>query len=152
MSFDRSLLPDSLAYFEGQDLRLTGRGNWRTTECRFHGGSDSMRVNVATGAWVCMSCGAKGGDVLAYHMQAHGLEFVDSCKQLRAWVDDGKPQREQRPAPLPPRAAMQVLGFEANLAAIAAANVARGIVLSDVDLARLLAAANRITRLVEAYA
>ncbi len=57
----------------------------------------------------------------------------------------------QRPAPLPPRAALQVLGFEATLTAIAAGNMARGIVLTDVDLQRLMVAANRIARLVEAY-
>lgn len=152
MSFDRERMPDPVSYFEGECLKLSGPGKWKTTGCAFHGGSDSMRVNVASGAWVCMSCSTKGGDVLSYHMQAHGLEFIDAAKALGCWVDDGKPQRPHKPAPLPPRAALEVLGFEATLAAVAAANVARGVALSDMDLARLLAAANRITRLVEAYA
>ena len=70
--FDRSQLPDPANYFKSEGLRLKGarHANWKTTECRFHGGSDSMRVNVATGAFRCMNCQASGGDVLAYHMQA----------------------------------------------------------------------------------
>lgn len=152
MTFDRTRLPEAVHYFESQGLTLKGRGEWRTTACTFHDGSDSMRVNVRSGAWVCMACGAKGGNVLAYHMQAHGLEFVDTAKALGAWVDDGKPHREQKPAPLPPRAALQVIGFEATLAAVAAANVAHGRALTEPDRFRLLTAAARINRLVEAYA
>jgi hypothetical protein len=152
VSFDRNHLPDPVSYFEAEGLKLDGRGPWRTTECKFHGGSDSMRINLASGCWCCMSCNAKGGDVLAYHMEAHSLEFVDAAKALGAWVDDGRPVQQRKPAPLTPRAALQVIGFEANFTAIAAANLARGVALSDVDLSRLMTAANRITRLVEVYA
>lgn len=153
MTFERNRLPDVVSYFEGEGLTLAGprRAKWKTTGCTFHGGSDSMRINTGSGAWVCMACGAKGGDVLAYHQAAHGLEFLDAAKALGAWVEDDKPHTPQRPAPLPPRAALQVLGFEATLTAIAAGNMARGIVLTDVDLQRLMVAANRIARLVEAY-
>lgn len=150
MSFDRSNLPDAVAYFEEQSLRLVGGGKWRTTECRFHTGSDSMRINTATGGWCCMACDAKGGDVLSYHMQAHGIEFVEAAKQLGCWVEDGK-AAPHHPAPLPPRAALQVIGFESTLIAVAAGNLARGVPLSDIDLARVLCAASRITRISEAY-
>ena len=110
-----------------------------------------MRVNTATGGWCCMSCGAKGGDVLAYAMLAHGLDFVDACKALSAWTDDGKPVQPQKPAPLTPRVALQVLAFEATLAATAAGNLARGISLTDADRARLQKAAGRINVIAEAY-
>ena len=152
MSFDREPLPEPKGYFESEGLTLKGPGRWKTTACTFHGGSDSMRINTGSGAWVCMSCGAKGGDVLAYHMQAHGLEFIEAAKALGCWVEDGKPQSPQRPAPLPPRAALQVISFEATLAAVAAANVAHGRALTEPDRFRLLTAAARINRLVEAYA
>jgi hypothetical protein len=151
MSFDRAQLPECISYFEGQGLRLSPRGKWRTTECRFHGGSDSMRVNSATGGWCCMACDAKGGDVLSYHMQLHGLEFIEAARQLGAWTDDGKPAPRENPAPLPPRAALQVLAFESTLAAVAAGNVAHGVKLTDQDRFRLLTAAGRINRIVEAY-
>lgn len=153
MTFDRDRLPDPASYFESQGLKLTGprSAKWKTTECTFHGGSDSMRVNVHSGGWVCMACGAKGGDVLAYQMAAHGLEFVDAAKALGAWVDDGRPHTPQRPAPLPPRAALSVLAFESTLAAVAAGNVAHGIALTESDRARLMKAAGRINLIAEAY-
>lgn len=151
MSFDRDRLPEPIGYFEGQGLKLSKRGKWRTTECRFHGGSDSMRINMASGAWVCMSCGAKGGDVLAYEMATTGVDFVTAAKALGAWVDDGKPEPRHKPAPLPPRAALEVLSFEATLAAVAAGNLAHGLALTAKDRTRLLTAANRINKLAEAY-
>ena len=149
MSFDRNLLPDTTGYFEAQGLKLTGprSAKWKTTECKFHGGSDSMRVNTSTGAWVCMSCGVKGGDVLAYEIAATGADFVDAAKAVGAWVDDGKPQRPQKPTPLSPRAALTAMAFEATLTAIAAGNIAKGVILSDADRARVMAAAGRINRI-----
>ena len=151
MSFDRAQLPEPQAYFEGEGLKLSARGKWRTSACIFHGGSDSMRINMATGAWVCMSCGAKGGDVLSYHMQVHVQEFIEAAKALGAWVEDGRPATHQKPAPLPPRAALEVLCFEATLTAVAAGNLANGVALTDTDRTRLVAAANRIARLSEVY-
>ena len=152
MGFDRRNLPDAVGYYESEGLKLTGRGKWRTTECKFHGGSDSMRVNVATGAFRCMNCGARGGDVLAYHMAESGLEFVEAAKALGAWVADGKTHKPQKPTALSPRAALEVLGFEATLVALSAGNLARGLILSDADSKRLLICAGRINRVVEDFA
>ncbi len=153
MGFDRRNLPDAVGYYESEGLKLTGRGKWRTTECKFHGGSDSMRINTDSGAFACMAgCGARGGDVQAYHMAQHGLEFVEAAKALGAWIDDGRPTTQHKPSPLSPRQALEVLAVEANLVAIAAANVAHGVVLSQVDLSRVLTASGRITRLVEVFA
>jgi hypothetical protein len=153
MGFDRHLLPDPTAYFESLGLKLIGppRSKWRTTTCLFHGGRTTMRVNTATGAFVCMSCDVKGGDVLGYHMQTNGQEFVEAAKALGAWVEDGRPSVQHKPAPLAPRAALEVLAFESNLVAIAAANVARGVALPERDLQRVLVASGRINRLAEAY-
>jgi len=153
MAFDRRNLPDAVSYYESEGLKLTSRGKWRTTECKFHGGSDSMRINTDSGAFACMAgCGAHSGDVLAYHMAQHGLEFVEAAKALGAWIDDGRPATQHKPSPLSPRQALEVLAVEANLVAIAAANVAHGVVLSQVDLSRVLTASGRITRLVEVFA
>ena len=153
MGFDRRNLPDAVGYYESEGLKLTGRGKWRTTECKFHGGSDSMRINTDSGAFACMAgCGARGGDVLAYHMAQHGLEFVEAAKALGAWIDDGRPTTQHKPSPLSPRQALEVLAVEANLVAIAAGNVAHGAALSQMDLSRVLTASGRITRLVEAFA
>jgi hypothetical protein len=92
--FNRELLPDPLIYYEANGLTLKGPRNasWKTTECRFHGGSDSMRIKVATGAFICMNCGARGGDVVAYQMAAYCLSFLEAAKQLGAW-SGGEPRK-----------------------------------------------------------
>lgn len=152
--FERDRLPDPVNYYEAAGLKLTGprSSKWRTTECKFHGGGDSMRVNVATGAFRCMNCGARGGDVLAYHMAESGLEFVEAAKALGAWVEDGKPPKPHKPTALSPRAALEVLGFEATLVAVAAGNLAQGLMLSDADRKRLMICAGRINRVVGDFA
>lgn len=151
MGFERDRLPDSRHYYEGQGLSLGKGKKWVTTTCQFHQGSDSMRINLHSGAFVCMAgCGARGGDVLAYHMAAHGLEFIEAAKELGAWVDDGKPA-PANPAPFTPRQALDALKTEVNLIAIASGNVAHGVALSDRDRARLMQAAGRVLRIAEVY-
>lgn len=82
---ERELLPEPRGYFEREGLRLTGRGRWRSGLCPFHNDHNpSLRVNAATGAYRCMSCGAKGGDVLAFHRARHGLSFVQAARDLGA--------------------------------------------------------------------
>ncbi len=129
-------------------MRLVGprRSEWKTTRCEFHDGSDSMRVNTKTGAFACMAvCGARGGDVIGYHMASTGLGFVQACKDLNAWVDDGTtPPGHVRATPLPARAALELLAFETHLVAIAAGNIAYGVQLSDDDRRRMQQAAGRI--------
>lgn len=154
MTFDRTLLPDPVTYFENKGLTLKGprSAKWKTTACHFHGGSDSMRVNITMGAWICMSCGAKGGDVLAYEIKFGDCEFMDAAKALGCWVDDGRPQVKTKPTPITPRQALTVMAFESTLVAVAAGNVANGVMLNDADRARLMVAANRIIRVVEDFA
>ena len=152
MSFDRSRLPDPVDYYiNTAGLKLTGKGKWRTAGCAFHGGSDSLRLNTANGAFVCMAgCGAKGGDVLAFHMAHADLGFVEAAKALGAWIEDGK-NAPSRPTPVSARSALEILSVEVNLAAIAAGNIARGVILTDTDLARLMTAAGRIARIWEMF-
>ena len=153
MTFDRRNLPEPVGYYEAAGLVFRERkGKWRTTRCEFHGGSDSMRINTDSGAFACMACGASGGDVLAYEMQATGAEFIDACKALGAWTDDGQPAVQHKPTPLSPRAALQAIAFEVTLVAIEASRIASGVVPSEADKARVLAASNRITRIMEVFA
>ena len=152
MSFNRDNLPDPSDYFEGVGLVLKGPGKWKTTRCEFHDGSDSMRVNTASGAWVCMACGAKGGDVLAYEMQSTGTEFMQAAKALGAWVDDGRAPTQAKPTALSPRAALGALAFETLLVAVAAGNVSKGVALSDDDRHRVMVAAGRIQHIAGDFA
>jgi hypothetical protein len=140
---NRARLPDAATYFEGQGLKLDGRGEWLKTKCLFHGGSDSMRINVNSGGWVCMACQVKGGDVLAFHMQYYGLDFVAAAKELGAWTPNGNPGH-QRPKPFSAKDALGVLRFEALFTAVAACNLAQGVTLTEADRKRLILAASRI--------
>ena len=152
MSFDRTRLPDPLSYYEAHGLEFRERkGKWRTTRCEFHNGTDSMRVNSDSGAFVCMAgCGARGGDVLAYHMAAQGLGFVEAAKALGCWIEDGSTS-PVKPAPFSPRQALEVLASEANLIAIAAGNIANGIALNEQDHQRVMQAAGRILKIQEVF-
>ena len=153
MPFDRNALPEPLGYYESQGLTFRERkGKWRTTRCDFHQGSDSMRVNTSTGAWICMACGVHGGDVLAYEMQLTGADFVTAAKALGCWTDDGKPAIQSKPTPISARAALQALSFEALLVALEAARIAKGAQPTEADKARVLAASNRIIRIAEVFA
>jgi hypothetical protein len=84
--FDRARLPSVSQYYEVQGVTLKGGGAWRDAVCPFHEDTKpSLRVRLETGAFKCMTCGARGGDVLAFHQQRHGLSFKQAAQQLGAW-------------------------------------------------------------------
>lgn len=85
-SFNRLALPSPPDYYAAEALALKGGGPWRDAVCPFHADtSPSLRVRIETGAFRCMVCGTRGGDVLAFHMARHGLSFKDAAKALGAW-------------------------------------------------------------------
>lgn len=94
-ALSRTAVPSAMEYIQQQGLRLapqelraSHRGGWITTECRIHGGSDSLRWNLKTGGWICMACEEHGGDALEYHRKAFGLSFVQAARDLGAWIED----------------------------------------------------------------
>jgi hypothetical protein len=154
MTFERQNLPDPRAYYEEREgLTLTGRGKWRSTRCEFHGSTHSMRINLESGAFVCMAgCGARGGDIVAYDMAAHGRGFVEAARALGAWQDDatGQQMPRRRPLPLPPRDCLEVLHAETMFVAVAAFNLAYGVELTQGERDQLLTAARRISAIYAA--
>ena len=150
--FIRDRLPDPVSYFDAEDVRLVGPGRWKTGPCHLHGGSDSLRVNTASGGLCCMSCGAKGGDVLAFHMQRHGLPFVDAARALGVYVDGTSPNSTPgKPATLPARDAMQLAAFELQLAMVVISDIKAGLIPSDTDWQRFLISAGRVGALAAEY-
>jgi DNA primase len=84
--FKRNLIPNPVEYFHEQGMKLFGGGEWKSAICPFHNDTKpSLRVRLDTGGYRCMVCGAKGGDILAFHMQRHGLRFIEAAKALGAW-------------------------------------------------------------------
>lgn len=153
MSLDRNRLPDPETYYEGEGLRLTGRGKWRTAPCPFHGGSDSMRVHVDSGAWVCMNCGVKGGDVLAFERERTGSSFETAARNLGAWIEDGR--EHSRPAKsrdFSAREALGVIARELLLIVVVISDARRGLTPSDADWHAFIEAAGNIEWLAREYA
>ena len=150
--FIRDHLPDPISYFEAEGVHLVGPSQWKTGPCDFHGGSDSLRVNVRTGRWVCMNCLAKGGDVLAFHIQRHGLDFIEAARQLGAYVDDGRPHRGQvTPTTLQARDAMQLLARDLTLAVVVISDIRLGVIPSDQDWQGFVKCAGEIEHLAMEY-
>ena len=144
--FIKDHLPDPLDYYtHTAGLPLTGKGKQRQTRCEFHGGSDSMGINIETGAFICRAgCGARGGDVLAYHRAAHGLDFVAAARDLGAYVDDGKPYAgNTRPSQPPARALLQLASDDLMLCAIVLSDALAGT-LTDADYDVFREAAGRV--------
>lgn len=52
--------------------------------CPFHADRHrgNFRVHLPSGAYCCFACGAKGGDMLAFHQAHTGLSFQDSLRDL----------------------------------------------------------------------
>lgn len=156
-SRSESLLPpwysdDPASYFQQHGAPLRGEGKLRTAACPFHTSEDfdnyPVRVDVTTGAWRCTECGAGGRDVLAYHMQRHGLRALAAARHLRA--SSGRENESAWSTDLtsmPRHAVLQVIADDANLVAVAHANVAYGVVLSEVDREKVSTAGRRIGRL-----
>lgn len=96
-AFIRDRLPDWQAYADREGIVLHGRGvEWRSAICDFHDdGKPSMRVNLKTGGWICMSCGTKGGDVLSHYMQRTMIGFVQAARDLGAWDESMAPQHDK---------------------------------------------------------
>lgn len=84
--FRRDLLPTPAKYYREQGLILTGGGEWKKAVCPFHEDTrPSLGVRLDSGGFYCMTCGAHGGDVLAFHRQRHHLSFKKAAQQLGAW-------------------------------------------------------------------
>jgi hypothetical protein len=85
-AFNRERLPHPADFYKNEGIKLLGTGGWRKALCPFHADTNpSLRVFFESGAFRCMACGARGGDVLAFFMQRHGVPFIAAAKALGAW-------------------------------------------------------------------
>jgi len=85
--FDRTLLPNPHAYY-GQYFPLKGSKSKALVKCCFHHDKTaSLSLDLLSGRFNCLGCGVHGGDVVDFHQQKTGLNFVESCKDLGAWVN-----------------------------------------------------------------
>ncbi len=84
--FDRNMLPNPRVYYAGVLKKFHPRKEQATALCPFHKESNpSFSVNLRQGKFFCFSCGARGGNVLDFHMRLRGIEFIDAVTELGAW-------------------------------------------------------------------
>lgn len=76
-------LPHPERYFLEQGLVLSGKGEWATALCPFHPDArPSLRVHRGKGCFRCMSCGAKGANILAFHCLKYDLPRSAAAREL----------------------------------------------------------------------
>lgn len=85
-AFKHARLPDAADYYAKHLGKLRKAGKWSSARCPFHEDTaPSLSINLDHGGFCCHACGAKGGDVLAFHMRLKDLDFVSAAKDLGAW-------------------------------------------------------------------
>ena len=67
-------------------------GSWALAgRCPYHDDrkEGSFKVNLETGAFKCWSCGASGGDIIAFLQQRDNMSFVEVLQKLsKEWRVD----------------------------------------------------------------
>ena len=151
LEFRRDLLPDPETFYESEGLELIGLGRERKALCVFHGERNpSLFINVDSGAFYCHGCHAGGGDVIDFHRLRHGSEFMEAAQALGAVIDNGKAEPQRRTS-ISAKSALALLNREAQLIAVAGANIANGVELTSGDKDRVLTAAGRIATIAEEF-
>jgi hypothetical protein len=136
--------PDPITYFESLGHKFITKGEWRTTDCTFHGGSDSFRVHVSSGAFKCMSCNRNGGGVLSHYMQYHDVDSKQAGIALGMWREGKNSQVTKRPSPIPAIKLLNLLGFELQLVWNELTRIKLNRQVTEEDQERVRLAASRI--------
>lgn len=86
--FNCNLLPSPKSYYQLQFPGLALGAAWVTVSCCFHpDNKPSLSINTEEGNFKCHSCGAKGGDIVTFHMLRYQMKFIEAAKSLGAWED-----------------------------------------------------------------
>lgn len=101
--FDRAALPPARSFYEREmgELRRPDRKGWARPKsgCPFHNSESksSFFVNVDNGGFYCFSCGAKGGDVLAFVRQRYSLSFPEALKHFHIETSYRPTEKREEP-------------------------------------------------------
>lgn len=87
INIDRSSLPSPLSYYSHY-FKLPKQHGRVMVNCCFHDDrTPSLSIDLTDGWYNCFGCGAKGGDVLAFHMQKKQMGFMQACRDLNLEVN-----------------------------------------------------------------
>ena len=137
-------LPDPISYYESQGHRFKSKGKWMTTDCPFHGGSDSFRVHAASGAFKCMNCLKHGGGIVSHYMQYHDVDSKQAGIALGIWKERFNSRVTSKPSPIPASKLLELLCFEVQLVWNELTRIKLNKTLSSDDSERVRTAAQRI--------
>lgn len=88
--FDRDLLPNPANYYSKQFTKFRIKSEWTTVHCCFHDDAHpSLRLHMISGRFRCFACGARGCDIVAFHMQRYRANFIATINHFGAWRHDG---------------------------------------------------------------
>jgi hypothetical protein len=86
---NRDALPVPLNYYHTHFSNLPQHidREWSSVLCCFHDDKNpSLSINLRSGGFYCFGCGAKGGDVIAFHMLRYGMPFTAVVTFFGAWT------------------------------------------------------------------
>lgn len=89
--FNRNLLPTPLTVLHQLGIYPgnSNRSGYWTLHCPFHKNgkelNPSLNLHRISGHYRCHACSAKGGDILAFYMNATGKRFLTATTELGAW-------------------------------------------------------------------
>ncbi len=149
LSFEN--LPDSIAYYESLGHVFSSKGEWMTTNCEFHGGSDSMRIHRTSGSFKCMNCGIHGGGIISYHMQRFQVDYLQACKELGVNLGGSNNRPPDRPKPLPAARAIELMSMEARIVWMLLTKIKTGKKLEGHEIESLRTSTLQIVRIAEIY-
>lgn len=71
--------------YEGQPVATRGKGSWKSAGlCPFHAdrNAGTFHIHEQQGAFHCFSCGAKGGDIIAFVQRKYEMSFREAVEKL----------------------------------------------------------------------
>ena len=147
---------DALPEVVGRYVELRKAGSDFKGSCPFHSErTPSFSVSPSRGTYHCFGCGAHG-DAVSFLMEHASLPFVEAVREVARTLGIAVPTSANHSTPrrqttLTAREALALLERESMLIAVAAANIARGVQLTDEDRKRVLSAAGRIAAIREEH-
>lgn len=75
--------PAPYAYYKKIFPHIINSHEWVNVRCCFHHDRNpSLSINLKSGGFICHACGAKGADILSFHMRKNKASFKASLKAL----------------------------------------------------------------------
>lgn len=80
----KDCLPTPYSYYKKVFPCINSGREWVNVRCCFHDDKNpSLSINLKSGGFFCHACGAKGGDLIAFHQKKFEVGFKLAVFQLK---------------------------------------------------------------------